>query len=87
MTIVTLTPEQSQALQREGNALRVVDPATKSEYVLVRAEIAERLPSIFGSDDENFAAALYDETMKTFGRHGWEDAAMDIYNQLDPRKA
>jgi hypothetical protein len=40
--MIELTPEQRQAVA-QGEPIRVMDPATQNWYVLVRAEIYERL--------------------------------------------
>jgi hypothetical protein len=29
---------------------------------------------------------MYLPVMETFGKEGWDDPAMDIYNDLDPRR-
>ena len=60
MTIVTLERRQAIA-QAGGNPLRVEDPETHQAYVIVKAEVFERLrtvledeeidPSFFGIDD------------------------------------
>jgi hypothetical protein len=45
--MIELTPEQRQALeQQNGEPVRVVDPATHDVYVLVRAEVYERLAGV-----------------------------------------
>lgn len=42
--MIELTPEQRQAVQQErGLPVRLVDPATNDTYVLVRADVYERL--------------------------------------------
>jgi len=41
--MIELTPEQRQALDRQnGEAVRVVDPATKDTYILIREEVFSR---------------------------------------------
>jgi hypothetical protein len=45
--MIELTPQQRQALeQQHGEPVRVVDPATNNAYVLVRAEVYERLVGV-----------------------------------------
>lgn len=36
-------------------------------------------------DDEQFLLAMHPHVMKIFGEAGWDDPAMDVYNELDPR--
>lgn len=38
-----------------------------------------------GSDDNKFAGNLESHVMRIFGKSGWDDPVMDIYNDLDPR--
>jgi len=33
-----------------------------------------------------FTRDMYPHVMEVFGREGWDDPAMDIYNDLDPRR-
>jgi hypothetical protein len=37
--MIELTEQQQQALKGNGEPLRILDPATSTEYVLVRADI------------------------------------------------
>jgi hypothetical protein len=47
----------------------------------VRAEVYERLEA------QSFAADVYPHVMEIFGREGWNDPSLDIYDELDPRKS
>jgi hypothetical protein len=62
-----LTPEQQQALDAaEKGPLRVVDPRTQTEYVLVRADMYE----------------LVRRYIDSFTRSaGWDDPALDVYEE------
>lgn len=84
--MVELTAEQHQALIANGpDPVRAVDPATKDEYVLLRAEIYERIKGLIG-DDQDWLDAAYRASMEVFARDGWDDPNMDVYDSLDPRK-
>ncbi|MEI8371559.1 MAG: hypothetical protein WCJ35_01870 [Planctomycetota bacterium] len=39
----------------------------------------------FDLDDNQFTGDLAPYVMQVFGRDGWDDPAMDVYNELDPR--
>jgi len=86
--MIELTLEQRQAVAQEKKSLpRVLDPETKTMYVLVREEIYERMKGLLSADGEaNFPGDLYPMVMEVFGRDGWDDPAMDVYNDLDPRR-
>jgi hypothetical protein len=84
--MVELTPEQHLALERSGgNTTRAIDPATNAEYVIVRAELYERIKSIV-SDNETWSDDAYQAAADVFAREGWDDPRMDIYDSLDPRR-
>lgn len=70
--MIELTLEQHETLERDGSApYRAIDRATKIEYVLVRAEVYQRLESLL-QDDLPDSAALINEVMA-------EDDAHDPY--------
>ena len=81
--MIELTEQQRQVLENVVNP-RFVNPATKEEFVLVRAQVFDRIQSLLADDwsDEGFAAA-----MEVFAKDGWADPAMDVYDALDPRRA
>jgi hypothetical protein len=61
--MIELTPEQREALRQNGaRPGRVIDRAANIEYILVRAELYERLKALL-SDDLPDAAALINEVM------------------------
>ena len=64
---------------------RVLDPNTNAEYVLIRSEVYDRVKRLLDLDDNEFARDMTPHVMEVFGRDGWDDPAMDIYNELDPR--
>jgi hypothetical protein len=86
--MIELTLEQRQAMLREGEAPpRAIDPDTHTAYVLIRQEIYDRVKELLVDPDHNrFVDDLYPHVMEVFGREGWDDPAMDIYNDLDPRR-
>jgi hypothetical protein len=73
-------------LEQSGPAaIRAVDPATNAEYVLVPADVYERIKALI-FDNETWAAGGYPLAMESFARDGWDDPRMDVYNSLDPRR-
>jgi hypothetical protein len=80
--MTTLTPEQRQEIQNAGGEpVRITDPETQTEYVLLKADVYDRIRA--SADDTR---AAYPLAMKVLGRDGWDDPQMDEYNVLDPRK-
>ena len=80
--MTTLTPEQWQEIERAGaEPVRLADPETKTEYVILKADVYDRIQALA---DETRAA--YPLAMKVFGQDGWDDPQMDEYNVFDPRQ-
>jgi hypothetical protein len=65
-----LTQEQQCALDAAEARLRVVGPRTYTAYVLVRADDYETMQKWF----------------EGFGRGGWDDSALDVYEQVRDEK-
>jgi hypothetical protein len=81
-----LSDEQRQALQEQGaTPLRVLDAETNTLYVLLRADLYERVKPLFEEDDFDVSEMypLMDEVAR---QEGWDDPDMDVYNELDPRR-
>ena len=84
--MIELTQEQRKAVAREAESPpRVFDPLTQTKYVLVREEVYDQARRLFDADDNDFVRQLTPHAMEIFGRDGWDDPAMDVYNELDPR--
>jgi hypothetical protein len=43
---IELTPEQRQAVQRADRPIRILDPDSRREYVLLRADLYERMRQV-----------------------------------------
>jgi hypothetical protein len=70
--MIQLTPEQHQALARNGTKpIRVIDSSTNVEYVLLRAAVYDRLENLLSGDMPD-TSALVNEAMA-------EDDANDPY--------
>lgn len=81
--MIELTPEQQQAVAQTSDAPpRAVDPVTQTTYVLIREDVYDRVKSAFQVDDDNQALRdLHPHVMEVFGRSGWDDPAMDVYEK------
>ncbi len=71
----------------QGQPVRLADPETNVEYVVLRADFYDQMRGFFYDDtplaDDERRALL----IKAGLRAGWDDPEMDVYNDLDPRKA
>ena len=86
--MIELTVEQGQAVVRQHETPpRALDPGTQTTYVLIREEIYNRVKALFDAEEGNqFVTEMYPYAMEAFGKEGWDDPAMDVYNELDPRR-
>jgi hypothetical protein len=85
--MLTIPKELQQAVRAlHGRPLRLTDPETQAEYVLLQAEMYDQLHGLLYNDalltpDERGAVLL-----QAGLRAGWDDPEMDVYNDLDPRR-
>jgi hypothetical protein len=85
--MLELTAEQRQAIAANGaQPARAIDPATQAEYVLLRAEIYDRIKHLVSDDRGWLEGAAYMASMEVFARDGCDDPRMDVYDAMDPRK-
>jgi hypothetical protein len=75
---VNLSDELRQALSAQSNEpLRLVDERTGAVYVVLRADEYERLK------EEEELSDTYPAQFESAWRAGWDDPAMDDYNNYD----
>jgi hypothetical protein len=59
--MITLTEKQQQEIKGSGAQMRVLDPTTRTEYVLVRADVFARLQQLVQqAEDETEQEAWLD---------------------------
>ena len=77
--MATVTSEQRQLLhQAGGDVLRLEDPDSPQQYILMRAEIYAKLQSGHGDLDPR---DLYPALHRALQDEGWDDPKMDEYNR------
>lgn len=83
---IRLTEQQWADVQKGSEIpIRICDPGENAAFVLVRAEVYERFRALFEEDPVTDLERLYQ--LEQFGRRaGWDDPAMDVYDELDPRR-
>lgn len=78
--IIELTEEQRKALEaRPNEPLRITDPRTNQNYVLVQEKVYVQVQSLLGDNLSDTYAAQVDSAMKA----GWDDPKMDEYSEYD----
>ena len=81
---IELTEEQQHLLDSENGAPTVIDPRTQDAYVLVRWAVYERVRALL--EDDFSAEDAFQAQIESAAAAGWDDPALDIYNELDPRR-
>jgi hypothetical protein len=61
--MIELTHEQHEALQNGTEPVRVIDRATNTEYVLVRADVYKRLKDLVANETVLMSAEMLDRVM------------------------
>ena len=86
--MIALSKEIQEAVQKsEDNLIRLIDPETNVEYVVVPAETFEQMRKGIYYDDGPLTEEEQNALLIEFGRRaGWDDPEMDVYNDLDPRR-
>ncbi|HUE69338.1 MAG TPA: hypothetical protein VMP01_00505 [Pirellulaceae bacterium] len=76
---MNLTHEQIDLLNQTGGApLRLVNPDTNQEYVLLSAEMYEQLRGTLADIDPR---ETYPALHRALHSEGWDDPQMDEYNR------
>ncbi len=84
--MTTLDPNLSQMLRDAAGApVNVVDPQTQTEYVVLRADVFERVKSLLEADDLSSEEKL--RLLAESGREaGWDAPEMDDYDDYDAHR-
>src|SRR5271163_3524298 len=79
--MIELTQEQRQAVH-EQSEVRLIDPQTNEAFVLIRAEAYDKLKHLLYDDSEFSTEEAFPLLNEVLGKEGWNDPAMDIYNDV-----
>ena len=80
--MIELTEEQRQEVsQANGEATRAIDPESKQEYVLIRAELYEHIKTLLYGDSDWTPEEQLTLLAESGKRAGWDDPAMDVYDE------
>jgi hypothetical protein len=83
-----LTDDLRQAIEAGGTPVYLVDTDSNARYVLLGAEQFEKVKALFGEDGENFdPSIMYPLIEQSFGKAGWDDPEMDVYNDYDTNRS
>ena len=85
--MIALSEELRQAVKdSKDNLVRLVDPETNAEYVVLPADTFAKM-QVMQYDDSPITEEERRSLLVQAGlRAGWDDPEMDVYNELDPRR-
>ena len=85
MTIHLTDIQWAEIRQKTETPVRMTNPEETATFVLLSAEVYERFRSLFEADPVTEEERRFQ--LEQFGkRAGWDDPAMDVYDDLDPRR-
>jgi hypothetical protein len=84
--MIELTQEQRQELRQSlPGEVRVSDPDTREEYVLIKVTVYNRIKNLIYDDSEAPISEAYPLMEEMAAKAGWDDPALDVYNELIPK--
>ena len=86
--MIALSKEIQQAIQdSQETPVRLVDPETNVEYVVLPVETFERMRKGVYYDDSPITEEERTALLVEMGLSiGWDDPEMDVYNDMVPRR-
>jgi len=85
--MIAMSKELQQAVRvSQGKPVRLADPETHAEYVILPAEVYEQIQGLFYDGAPLTNDERRNLLIKAGLRAGWDDPEMDIYNELEPRR-
>ena len=81
--MIELNDEQRQAVSEyPDEPLRLMDATTQQAYVLVQAEVYDRLKGLLYEDGEYPTSESYPLVDEVLAKEGWDDPIMDVYDDF-----
>ena len=85
--MIELTQQQRNELKQiTGNEVRVADPETGHQYVLLRAEVYERWRRLLYDEGDWTPEEQMRLLAESGKRAGWDDPAMAVYDNYDENR-
>jgi hypothetical protein len=83
-TDMELTEEQRRKVcEVNGDPIMLTDPETQQEYVLLRADVYERLKRLVYDDSPPTDEEKRRQLAESGKRAGWDDPKMAVYDNYD----
>jgi hypothetical protein len=85
--VITLPKVIQEAVRTsEDQPIRLIDPETNSEYVLLPASLYDQIRDLFYEHSTLTRGEKRELILQAGLRAGWDDPEIDVYNDLDPRR-
>ena len=85
--MLTIPKELQQAMRAShGRPLRLTDPETQAEYVLLQADMYDQIHRLLSNEGPLTPDERRTALIQAGLRAGWDDPEMDVYNDLYPRR-
>jgi hypothetical protein len=84
--MIALPKEIRDAIRTQSEPVRLTDPDTQQEYVVVAAEKYDSLAANLFTNEPLSPQERQQLLVQAGLRACWDDPAMDVYNDLDPRR-
>jgi len=85
--MITLPKDIKEAVRSsDDQPIRLTDPETNSEYVLVSADVYDQIRGLFYEHSTLTRDEKRELMLRAGMRAGWDDPEMDVYNELAPRR-
>jgi hypothetical protein len=85
--MITMPKELQEAIRTsQGQPVRLADPDTNEEYIVLRVEVYDQIQARIYDDTSLTNEEKQALLIKAGLRAGWDDPEMDVYNDLDPRR-
>jgi hypothetical protein len=79
--MLTIPKELQQAVRAShGRPLRLTDPETHAEYVLLQAEVYDQIHALLDNDSLLTPEERRTVLIQAGLRAGWDDPELDVYN-------
>ena len=86
--MIELTEKQRQAVRDLNCAvIGVTDPDTKEEFILIRKEMYQRIEDLLFDDSDWTEEEMRTQLALAAEANGWNEPAMDVYNDYDTNRA
>jgi hypothetical protein len=84
--MIALPIEIRDVVRSPSEPIRLIDLETQQQYFVLAAEKYDSLAANLLADQPFLTEERKQLLIKAGLRAGWDDPAMDVYNDLDPRR-